>query len=239
MEGLKEALKYAVELSAPYETDINGDTYTDKKVYRVKKDLKAEPLHMETLTGLVDYLNSGADTMPEALILHVVSPTRVVLLSNLNRDRERECLAQADAMLPEFRYGEFMDSENFLIGIRSKFIQNEDAEKLLTFAGTVEAGSINTYSDDGISQSASVKQGIVGKETKLVPNPVKLRPYRTFIEVEQPESEFIFRMKNRDNSVGCALFEADGGAWEREAMKHIKEYLEYELADIKNITVIS
>ena len=46
-------------------------------------------------------------------------------------------------------------------------------------------------------------------------------------------------MKDYDHTVGCALFEADGGAWRRTAMKNIKEYLEFELADLNQFTVIS
>lgn len=46
----------------------------------------------------------------------------------------------------------------FVIGIRSKFIQNEGAESILRFAGTVENGTVAKYSDDGISQSATVKK---------------------------------------------------------------------------------
>ena len=57
---------------------------------------------------------------------------------------------------------------------------------------------------------------------------MKLRPYRTFTEVVQPASDFIFRMKE-DRGITCALFEADGGAWKNAAMKNIKEYLEFEL----------
>lgn len=119
-------------------------------------------------------------------------------------------------------------------------IQNEGSEAVLRFAGTIESGTLAAYSDDGISQSATVKKGIAGKESALVPNPVKLRPYRTFIEVQQPESEFIFRMSDCNEEIGCAIFEADGGAWKREAMKNIKEYLEFELADLApQFTVIS
>nr|ABP73607.1 hypothetical protein [Bacillus thuringiensis] len=61
-----------------------------------------------------------------------------------------------------------------------------------------------------------------------VPNPVSLQPYRTFVEVAQPESDFIFRMKDGPR---CSLYEADGGAWKLEAIKNIKEYLNAELAD--------
>ena len=96
-----------------------------------------------------------------------------------------------------------------------------------------------TYGDDGVTQKATVKKGINGKEDAVVPNPVNLRPYRTFTEVEQPESEFVFRMKQSDHDVCCALFEADGGAWKREAMKKVKEYLEFELNGAERFTVIS
>ncbi|MEB9776454.1 hypothetical protein P4K25_31445, partial [Bacillus cereus] len=60
-----------------------------------------------------------------------------------------------------------------------------------------------------------------------VPNPVQLSPYRTFVEVEQPESKFVFRMRE---GARCGLFEADGGAWKLEAMNNIKEYLKEALA---------
>ena len=102
----------------------------------------------------------------------------------------------------------------------------------------MEDSTVSQYSDDGISQKATIKTGIASKGDALVPNPVKLRPYRTFHEVQQPMSEFIFRMKS-DDSVKCALFEADGGAWENVAMRNIKDYLEVELADYPNFTILS
>ena len=35
------------------------------------------------------------------------------------------------------------------------------------------------------------------------------------------------------------MFEADGGAWKRDAMRKIQEYLEFELNDVEGFTVIS
>lgn len=88
------------------------------------------------------------------------------------------------------------------------------------------------------AQKATVKTGVASKADAVVPNPVTLIPYRTFLEVQQPASDFIFRMKSA-NGVQCAIFEADGGAWKNEAMDNIKEYLKNELADLKQFTVIS
>lgn len=65
-------------------------------------------------------------------------------------------------------------------------MQGNDRDLILKFAGTVENGTIAQYGDDGVTQKATVKTGIASKGDAIVPNPVRLRPYRTFIEVEQP-----------------------------------------------------
>ena len=70
-----------------------------------------------------------------------------------------------------------------------------------------------------------------------LPNPVLLRPYRTFTEVEQPASQFIFRAKaNGDEGITYKLTEADGGAWKSEAMKNVQEYLRQ---NVKGLQVIA
>jgi hypothetical protein len=56
-----------------------------------------------------------------------------------------------------------------------------------------------------------------------IPNPVKLSPFRTFIEVEQPESLFVLRGRKGPQ---WALFEADGGLWKIKAIQNIKNWLE-------------
>ena len=84
------------------------------------------------------------------------------------------------------------------------------------------------------------KQALLRKGEAMVPNPVNLCPFRTFIEVGQPASSFVFRMRqNRDEGVECAIFEADGGAWKNAAMENIKEYLQAELKEFPQFTVIS
>lgn len=236
---IKEALQYIVGLSQVRIIHSNEHRYTETNLKRLDDCLRAEAIKMSTLSSLVDYIKSNTDKMAEKMLVQVVSPTEVRLISMLDGDRKRECLVEVHADIPKFAFDSFMNTEAFLIGIRSKFIQNEETEKLLQFAGTVESGTIATYGDDGISQSATVRVGLAGKEAKLVPNPVTLRPYRTFTEVEQPASEFVFRMKELDHKVTCAIFEADGSVWKREAMKNIKNHLEFELAEYKQFTVIS
>ena len=70
------------------------------------------------------------------------------------------------------------------------------------------------------------KTGITTKENAFVPNPVKLIPYRTFLEVQQPQSEFVFRIS--EGMKGAPMFKlvaADGGLWKNQAMDNVKRYL--------------
>ncbi|MFR4153953.1 MAG: hypothetical protein ACLT0U_01800 [Coprococcus sp.] len=240
---IKEALQYLVELGKAEEHTINGDTYSDKPLHRIDMYIpKANAIEMHTLTSLVDYIKSDVDAMSEKMIVEVASPTKVNLYSQLDYNRDREKLVSVSARVPEFSFNNFMDQEKFCINLQSKFIDDPQTDRslILKFAGTVEAGTVADYGDDGITQKATVKTGIVSKGDAIIPNPVKLRPYRTFLEVEQPISEFIFRMKqDKYDGINCAIFEADGGAWQIAATKAIKEYLQFELADMTQFTVIS
>lgn len=80
--------------------------------------------------------------------------------------------------------------------------------------------------DNGVSQVATVKEGAATLTKAEVPSPANLRPYRTFLEVEQPDSPFVFRINKYGH---CALFEADGGIWKHVAMERIHEYLTQSL----------
>lgn len=150
-------------------------------------------------------------------------------------------MAVVKAELPDFDFNKFMDHEKFLINMQSKFIDTEDKALLLKFAGTVETGTVAQYGDDGVTQKATVKTGIASKSDAIVPAAVNLKPFRTFLEVEQPASDFVFRMKEEKYAEGvmCAIFEADGGAWKAEATANVKAYLQEQLKDLCEFTVIS
>lgn len=237
---IKKALEYIVEISKPVIQEINGETYTDKRLNRVRHNPKARVLEMSTLTSLLDYIQAEIDVMSEKMIVQIVSPLEVRLISMLDQDRIREELIVVSGRVPNFPYGNYMDHESFLIALQAKFKPNKDRDLLLRFAGTVENGTVTSYGDDGVTQKATIKKGIASKEECLVPNPVKLQPYRTFAEIEQPESAFIFRMRDDDRyGVQCAIFEADGGAWAHMATDSIKEFLVDNLSDLNQFTVIS
>jgi len=223
---IKEALKYLVCLGIPTITKIDGQQVSDRQLH-VLKEPTANAIQVNSLSGLVEYLRSGFDTN-QTLMVHVVSPTEVVAFNSVNSNCSRGQFVKAEAMVPSFCFDNFYDAESFNIKAQSCFVANEDKEIVLKVVGNITEDQVQTYSDDGISQSVTAKVGVANRATVVVPNPVALRPFRTFVEVEQPESSFVFRMKN---GPACALFEADGGAWKLEAMQNIKAYLVESLND--------
>lgn len=236
---LEKAIKYIVGLKAPDIKEINGQTYSDKPLTRIAHNPKAEPITMNTLTSLIDYIESGMDKRGDVFV-HIVSPTEVKMYSALDDDREREYMVNVTAQVPSFRFNEFIGLEEFCINLQSKFIDSPDRSLLLKFAGTVEAGSVAQYGDDGVTQKATIKQGVASKADAVVPNPVSLTAYRTFVEVEQPTTRYIFRMKqNAAGGVTCGLFEADGGEWKIAAKDAIRDFLMRELEDENDLVIIS
>lgn len=234
---ITSALKYLLSLAPNKLDQIGGQTYSEKNLNRI---VELSPLAIEatTLTSLVDYIKSGYDRKSsEGLIIHVVSPKRVVLYSELRDDKTREDYFVSKALTPEnVKLDQFLDNERFNIMMQSAFVRNEDATILLQIVGNIINNASNETQDDGVSQVTVIKTGVTTVSKALVPNPVVLAPFRTFPEIVQPESKFIFRLKEGGNA---ALFEADGGAWRNVAMESIKTYLIDALADFSNIKVIS
>lgn len=243
---LSAAIEKIIDLAKPNFETVYGETYCDKPMHRIYSELRAnESIKMSSLSSLIDYIKSGFDRKSDfTYLVHIVSPTEVRLVSALDDDRERETLVVVKAEVPQFDFDRAIAHESFCIGVQSKFVDGpaevNDKALILKFAGTVKAGSVTEYSDDGVSQKATVKCGVSTLSEAVVPSPCNLMPYRTFIEVEQPRSTFIFRLsEGRDNDVYCALYEADGGAWKNEAKQNIYEYLTEELEEYTDILVIA
>lgn len=234
---LKEAFEYLIKLGNVETHEIGDSIYSTQKIHLVPETTPAA-LQVRSLSGLVDYLISSfdGDQLSGNKMVHVVSPTEVVAISTFNRDYQRNEYIKASAMLPSFQFDRWYDSEEFNIKLQSAFVQNDDRNIMLQVVGNIKEENVQTVSDDGISQAVVAKTGVATVGNVLVPNPVVLKPYRTFVEVDQPESDFIFRMQNGPR---CGLFEADGGAWKLAAMSNIKEFLQAALeAEIESGKIV-
>ncbi|AQT84313.1 hypothetical protein ERICIV_03613 [Paenibacillus larvae subsp. larvae] len=223
----RDALEYLSEQGQSEIIEVNGQQYATHQLYKVLEPTPAA-LVVRNLSGLVDYLKSKFDKQAP-LLVHVVSPTQVTVVSSYNNDYARKEIIKAEALLPEYRFGSYYEAEDFIIKLQSGFVANEDRAKLLKVVGNVKEENVRSIGDDGVSQSVTAKTGVATVEDVKVPNPVQLAPYRTFVDVIQPESAFVFRMKNGPLA---ALFEADGGAWRNEAIDAVATYLTAELSEL-------
>ena len=104
---------------------------------------------------------------------------------------------------------------------------------MLSILGNITHEAEIRVEDDGVTQSVTARAGIARVAQVDLPNPVTLQPYRTFVEVEQPESQFVLRIKadpeNKLEPIKCALFPADGNRWKAVAAQNIKEWLEVSI----------
>lgn len=234
-ETSREALEYAVELREKQDVIFyeDGKTFYDRNKATLAELIpikRAEPLEVNSLSGLVDYMKSEFRSMEndKKLLLHVESPTKVVIYSELDKDRKRESVIEATASLDSFPYGRWQDSEDFIINVLSLIQRDLDADAIRQCASQIRIEGGADLSDNGVSQTVTIKEGATLSKAE-VPSPAELRPYRTFLEVDQPSSPFVFRINRRGE---CALFEADGGIWKHEAMENVSQYLVNELKEL-------
>jgi hypothetical protein len=230
--------KLSQEAAKPEIVEIDGRKYYTKSLTRCGLP-EPESLHVNALTAVMDYLNKN----PDGLILSDVTvlvdnPTTVRVLSTLQGAFQQRCVfLTAQISGGRFRFGTWYNIEEFNIALQSMFVQDETTETILKIVGNVTDGTVTAFSDDGISQQVQAKAGVARVANVPVPNPVVLQPFRTFSEVKQPASKFIFRMKSGADSPLCALYEADGGAWAGEAITNVKGWLADHLPE--NVTVLA
>ena len=238
----KEALEYLVNLGMEADPLVEADNrlYSTKQLHPVK-EIGPDFLEINFLDSFVTYLREGVDNTHNAdkLIVQIESPTQINLHTQIKGDfNQRFTLICCLALVTQFPYGRFIDPEEFIIKAQSSFAATDDLLKIRSIVGNVKSEEVLQFSDDGVSQQVTAKSGIARVENVAIPPRVRLAPYRTFIEIEQPESEFVFRARKSDGLPLFALFEADGGAWRIEAMKRIKSYLETQLTELRNIVIL-
>lgn len=214
----------------------DGRSFTDAKIYPVN-DPEVAPITCHTLTGLLDFYDALPTQDQGRVMFHIEDFNRVSIISELfGPEKQRETFITANAYKQDERFGVYVGHEEFMISILSMFVQDETTAKVLLIVGNLKSEAGATYSDDGLTQTVTAKTGIAKVENIDLPNPIILRPYRTFSDIDQPESSFILRLKQVDGgSIQAALFEADGAAWKNTAIASIKAYLENRRSGLKII----
>ena len=232
---LKAAIEKILSLSEPHVLEIGGETYTDKDLNRIPHERTARPLEVHTMTAILNYITTGCDELEDNIdrkfVIHVADHEHVYLYHELNADKARECLLECSVSPKTFPFGRWLDVESFIIAMQAHFVQSYNVDALVKLVGNIVDENSVTTADDGMSQKVTARSGISLVKQVEVPNPISLAPYRTFNEIEQPESNFVFRVRKGETGVEAALFTADGNALINDAIICIRDYLAAELPE--------
>jgi hypothetical protein len=224
----------------------DGREYSARNLEPVMYIPRPDIVVVHNLRGFCGFINNDVDKRitEDGHLIVVDSPKRVRLISRVCGDdlgRDELVRAEIDKGLSEFPFGNFLSQEEFAIWFRSLFLRKDgdDFEYVLSYVSKLTGGKEIEGEDDGITQRVSVKRGLSGalKEQVGLKAIVRLTPYRTFREAEQPESEFLLRVRlDNDDVPTAALYEADGGAWINQATENVVQYIQ---SLVPNIPVIA
>ncbi len=242
LQGLQSALHLTEEHV------IDGKTYTSGQAL---KQVWPDPLppaepqiptfEVGTLSGAVALVVGELEAkQPKDMLFHIVSPTKVSLVMRQS-DAWKRRLTLVCATMPAYQgfpFGKYIDHEDFVVGLQQHFVAVDDPASdfhyVARVSATVTASAVTISENDGISQQVAVKRSVNSgmKDFAELRRVVTLAPYRTFMEVPQPASTFLFRAKDCGEGTipQLGLFECDGGMWRKLAMVSIKEYLKDQMS---------
>ena len=231
---LKEAIQYLVGLKDNKTYDIGGDTYSDHELVRIAPHVdRPREILVNGLSSIAELIREENDIFVDSLPIYIriIVAREVAVFTSYDDVMARDALYRCSCDAPCFRPG-WMDHVEAIIKLRSIFVQDVDTsvlEYVMDLLSRVSKESSVTSSDNGIIQTVEARQGVALSQRVKVRPIVRLTPYRTFLEVEQPTSEFLLRL-DEEGRVG--LLEADGGRWKMDAKQYISEFFSRELKDL-------
>ena len=209
---------------------IKDDTYTE--IFSAIPKLP-DCATFTSLDGLVQMIQqelaeiTAHCEVAEILYISVETPDRVMVWTGLDEYNRRANVYKAVCKFARNWHGaSWFEHEEAMIALRSQFIENEGTGYLLDFLARISDDNSVQSDDNGMTQTVQVRKGISLAAREAVRPIVKLKPYRTFLEVEQPESDFLVRVRE---GMEIGIIEADGGMWEIEARRNVAAYLRNEL----------
>lgn len=225
---IKEALQYLVSLKDNKTYELHGDIYSERELNRIAPHIdRPSRISVTGLDSIVKLVQTELDVLNAPVFVRVEGARKVSVLSTYDDTMTRDSLYEASCDVPDFQGG-FREYEKAVIELRSKFIPGEGVDYLLELISRINKDSGVSTQDNGVSQTVEARQGVSLKQVVSVKPRVSLCPYRTFLEVEQPASEFLLRLDENGN---VGLFEADGGMWAMEAKRRICAYFEEKLGE--------
>ena len=225
-----------LQLSALTTREIDGVKYFGRG-FQAALPNAPDSIEVESLTGLVDFVSKNREAFPrEEMAVLVRNEGSVRLYGKMGQwgpeaKRFRPMYVQVirNTGIDGFPFGQFMDHETFIIKLMTQFVWTPELSAFIAKVRTLKSENSVQTDDNGTVSKVTRKEGI---ELDIPREINSLQPYRTFSEVEQPKTPFIFRATLKNGEPSCALLECDGGAWLNQVRINIKAYLETALPDI-------
>jgi hypothetical protein len=244
---IAKALDWIRDQLQPSILEVGGKKFSNKGFAEVKPDMpllakRPALVKVSTLQGFADLVRVKMDGVAQQVsgdgvwplpffdykdaIIQVESETKVELFAKTTGvDGNRARLIEASPVpFERFPFGTWLSQEEFVIAVASRFADTDDKAEVLKIAGSLTTDASQTSEDDGFTQKATIKAGMKVPETVTVKGMVELAPYRTFPEVRQVISKFVFRAKPGEKPQ-LMLMEADGGSWKIDAINEIRRSL--------------
>ena len=226
---LAKFIEKILEITTPKTYEVDGTSYSNKPLYEVKPKIdRPADYTVYTLGSIVKIIRAELKSQELPLFVNVINEKTVEVVSTYNDDLSRDRLYIAKSDVPGFAQG-YRDIEKAIIELRSLFVPGEGTAYVLDLLSRIGKNDSIQISDNGVTQTVETAQGVALKAAEKINPRVCLRPFRTFLEVEQPESDYLLRV---DAEKGVGLFEADGGVWKLEAKRNIADYFKAELKDL-------
>jgi len=241
---IAEAIDRIQALAEIQTEEIDGEIYIKKGqgVERLPKpgQVKPVPLLFSTLTSLAQYYEANIDNLEtDRLAFHVEGFNHVRLIGPMDpsNDNLRFTYAEAIAEVTPFCFGKYMDLEDFVVCLQTQFAtdpphDDSDVDAITSKLSEVAVEHVQTHKDDNFAQSIQIRTGLAFKTQVKVENPVRVYPWRTFAEIQQPLTPAVLRFLPSSGQPKAGLFEA-GGAWKSMAMLRVKEWLSGRLPGVK------
>ena len=209
--------------------EIGGQTYADASLTRIPPHVdRPDCISVSGLDSICKLIRTELEKVGTTIMVQVKSNDTVEVMTTYLSDFSRNTLYRAKADAPGLYTG-FRGREVALIELRSLCIPNEGTAYLLDLLSRMTNENSVSTNDNGVTQTVEARQGVALNAVVEIKPRVMLRPFRTFLEVEQPESEFLLRV---DPDEGIGFFEADGGIWKLEAKKNIADYFLKNMGDL-------
>lgn len=231
---LRDAIDRIVELAAPTTKEWDSRLFSSKPLEEITVEEDGPSrLNVNTLDALAVMIRTeGVKQKGLPLYIRVVDEHNVLVFTSLHDGKGTSFLRQyfykAECDVPRVIIGQEMSQQQAIIQLQSVYDAVGDRDYLLELISRMSVNEGVTSTDNGVTQTITARQGAVMKENMPVKPIVMLKPYRTFLEVEQPASEFLLRVGKEG---GISLHEADGGVWRLEAKRKIAEWLGKELQE--------